>query len=214
MGSIEQSKDNCGDEANACTECSDSDISCTNGACVPAGSACLDSCDDGCCMGDTCVKLEMQANATCGQASVCETCMGNDNCAQGSCQDGPAWSVTIVSAIIASTDFEGDDWDLFGEGDPKVKGGLGGEPADDFAVPYEDGTLSPAWNYTVGAYTQADLVTKGLFLVFEDDDISFDDPMGDCTFTITQGGLDLGTVTQAVCGPKVTNLKIDFVLIQ
>jgi hypothetical protein len=59
-----------------------------------------------------------------------------------------------------------------------------------------------------------DLVANGLNLVFTDDDLAFDDPMGDCIFTITQADLDAGTKTQAVCGPKVTDLKIDFTLVQ
>ena len=167
--------------------------------------------------------FEMQSNATCGKeigaaAQACETCTGADNCAQGVCQNGPAWVITIVSATIAPTDFDGEDWDFsfFGSTnpDPELVGSLGGGGADDFIVPFEDDELNPVWNYTTLAYTQADLLSKGLELVFTDDDAVFDDDMGECIFTITQADLDAGTKTQAMCGEKVSDLKIDFTAVQ
>lgn len=223
VGAVGQNKDACGNDGDACEVCATSDISCTAGACVPAGSTCLDFCTDGCCMGETCVDLVMQDNASCGQANGntavnCAACTGDDNCAQGVCTAGPAWVVTISSATIADTDLDGEAWDFgFGAGvlpDAEIAGGLGGEDPDDFLVPFESNTLTPVWNYTAGSYSQADLVAKGLNLVFTDDDLAVDDPMGECTFTITQGDLDAGTKTQAVCGTKVTDLKIDFALVQ
>jgi hypothetical protein len=219
-GGVDQSKDVCGKNGAACEVCDSTDISCSSGACVPADATCLDFCTEGCCMGETCVPFLMQSNATCGKPNgttpvACEVCTGANNCAQGACANGPAWVVTIVSATIADTDLDGASWDGFGGlPDPEVAGGLGGQPADDFLTPFESGTLSPAWNYTAGAYGQADLVANGLNLVFTDDDVIFDDDMGDCIFTITQADLDAGTKTQAACGPKVTALKIDFVLVQ
>lgn len=220
VGAVEQNKNTCGKNGAACEVCDTTDISCSAGNCVPAEATCLDFCTEGCCMGDTCVPFEMQSNATCGQANgstpvACETCTGANNCAQGVCANGPAWIVTIVSATIADTDLDGAAWDFLGGlPEPEIAGGLGGEAADDFLTPFESDTLTPTWNYTVGAYGQANLLAKGLNLVFTDVDVVFDDPMGDCTFTITQADLDSGSKTQATCGPKATAVIIDFALVQ
>ena len=171
-------------------------------------------------MGETCVDIKMQDNAACGTPSgdtgvACAACVDPDNCAQGTCTSGPAWVITIASATIAPTDLDDESWDGFGGlPDPELTGGLGGQPADDFLVPFDSNTLSPVWNYTVGSYGQADLIAEGLFLVFTDDDVAFDDPMGECTVIVTPIDLAAGTKTYATCGTKVTDLKIDFALVQ
>jgi hypothetical protein len=171
-------------------------------------------------MGETCVDVKMQDNAACGTAVVCGACTGSDNCAQGTCAVGAAWVITIVSATIADTNLDGNDWDggltlpASRPPDPEVAGGLGGQAADDFLAPSQPNTLTPVWDYTAGSYGQADLIAEGLFLVFTDDDVAFDDPMGECTVIVTPTDLAAGTKTYATCGASVTDLKIDFALVQ
>lgn len=219
VGAVEQDKDTCGKGGNACEVCDTTDVSCTAGACVPADATCLDFCTDGCCMGKECVVIIEQDNGSCGlpngnTPTSCEACTVGNSCAQGACISGPAWKITIVSATVAEDKPNGNNWDLFGDPDPKVAGGLGGQPADDFTTEADGGTHSPVWNFEAGAYAQTALVASGLNLVFEDKDPVNSDDMGECTFTITQVDLDAGTKTQAVCGESVTDIKIDFTLVQ
>lgn len=216
-GTVNQSKNACGTGGQACQTCAASDLACTDGMCVPMDADCLDFCTNGCCMGETCVDFITQDNAACGRPAGntptdCIACTGEDNCAQGFCEAGPAWVVTIISATFADTDFEGESWDIFGgDPDPKIVGGLGGANPDDFLVPFEDDTLTPVWNYSVGSYRQTDLLNNGLNLEFLDDDSFVDDDMGGCTFTISIDDLNARGKTQLTCGAKATDVTIDFV---
>jgi hypothetical protein len=209
----EQSLASCGKGGNACEVCDTDSLSCTSGTCV-IDQACLDFCSDGCCTAQgQCLLYANQNPTSCGLAGQCSACTGTDSCVDGTCGPDQAWVITVKSAIIASLDENGAEWDFFGNSDPDpfVAGALTDDLIVDWTTTTILNTFTPNWDEEVGAYLESDLLAQGLeFNVNDNDNLPVFEIMGNCVMTLTLGDLNAGTKTLANCGPLVTNLVIEF----
>jgi hypothetical protein len=213
VNSGEQSVSVCGKAGGACSSCPTNTLSCTLGTCV-IDQPCLDFCTEGCCNTDgQCILYGDQSPAACALTGQCGTCDGTNSCVAGVCSPDQAWTITVRSAIIATTNAAGDDWDFFGNSlpDPYVAGALTDDLVVDWFTATIDNTITPNWNEEEGTYLESDLLAEGLqFNVNDSDGLGIFESIGNCIMTITLVDLNAGTKTQATCGTQVTNLIIDF----
>ena len=158
-----QCKQDCTDDSDCMTN-----FKCSNGKCVKlsCGVYCKGCCDGETCRSGTsssycgkkgyscsscksaysCVQGYCLENTTCSSHT---DCVSSKVCAKGSCSSpwGLNWGITVVSAVIAKKDPNGNDWDSWGEAppDPYVEVVIGSVKKYSSVVP---NSYTPKWDFT------------------------------------------------------------------
>ncbi len=205
----DQDVDACGFLGFSCSSC-DADEICSFGIC--ASEACSQSCNDGCCDGDTC--LGGLSDSACGfMGAACASCASGTGCNGVSCEPeaGVQWQVVLLDGEVADMQPDGGTWDAFGgQPDPYVV-----IEAFDFESEFVDNTASPVWNETASSAALTSELQGDLEITVMDSDVLLDQEMGTCTVSIPDedfGGFS--TVTCTIGGSQIWELTFQISPVQ
>ena len=184
--------DACGYGGLNCLICSN-DQKCQAGVC--SGSKCdATSCKDGCC--DSNGKCVSPAtNNSCGAAGAkCVQCASGETCIKGACKDESKVDYEII--LVSASKVKGYTCDTWGVCDYYVKLTVGNQSGQSSVKADTD---SPTWNETlINSAKGSDIIKKFEGKVY-DEDVAFDQWVGDCKPTVTTKDLAAGTL-KVDCG--------------
>ncbi len=136
-------------------------------------------------------------------------------CSGGTCTVDPAsrWNVVLETLTVSTTTYAGDAWDaLGGAPDPFVSVVIGSESA----APLSSGAGSDTFTVSFGAETvasnvRADALETYLAFYAYDQDVSANDVVGACTYTVTEAAFAGGTQT-VNCPRDASTMQSGFML--
>ena len=199
----------------SCSTCSPNCTNQCSGASDGCGGTCGGGSCSGCCLGTACNPGT--ADNACGTGGgTCTVCASPKSCVSGSCalDQSSQWAITIVSATISSTTPAGIWWDV-GIGsavDPDVWANVT-TAGSTKATTVQYNTCTPYWGEYLYTKSAGTLLGSTVNVSLYDQDVSYDDPIGDCFVPVTEGDLIAGTKSVYDCDIKKSvkqlNLKFD-----
>ncbi len=184
--------DACGYGGLTCLVCSN-DQKCQAGVC--SGSKCdATSCPSGCCDGSGKCVSPATNNACGASGGKCVQCASGETCIKGVCKDESKADYEIV--LVSAAKVKNYTCDTWGVCDYYVKLTVGNQSGQSSVKPDSD---SPTWNETlINSAKGSDILKKFEAKVY-DEDVTWDQWVGDCKPKITTKELAAGTI-KVDCG--------------
>jgi hypothetical protein len=184
----QQSPTACGNYGQTCGQCTGATPSCSSGQCQAPSSCTPESCPDGCCQYDRCLKPAAQSAKACGSRGfICQACGAGTSCRDGQCTE--VWSVTAVSAKLVATypNWDQGEYALTGwDPDPALSCTVLLTGEEGHTKPLDD-KLSPVWNKELFKESKTALLGGLSCEVVDDDGYMGQDWIGGCNVQLAAG---------------------------
>ena len=186
----------CGVGGAACSTCKTGET-CSGGKC--GSSSCGPGSCSGCCKSGMCLSGTSASDCGTGGAS-CTACASYQKCLSGTCKldTTTKWDIVAYSCTVDSTTKTSwDTWPANGSPDPYMQMTVGTSTG---STTTKSDTWKPVWNEVViSSVAAGDIVNYGMQLKIMDEDLTWDQTMGECKVSVSESVLVSGSGQVSSC---------------